>query len=393
MKAVFFHDAPLYYSDDNMVYSVGFKYDIWKRYLKHFENLVISTRYKQINKEEELIQKLLISSGPNVIFNPITKYSTNYKAITDYRGILEQINESLRITDCAIIRLPSIIGTLAFPQAKKLNKPTIIELVACPWDALWNYGGIKGKITAPILSMMTKQIAKKADYILYVTSKFLQKRYPTNGKYIACSDVAIKNYDEDVLNRRISKILNKDKKNIIIGTAAAIDVRYKGQQHIIRAIANMKKRGINVEYHIAGPGNKRFLQNITYKYGVAGNVKFYGAIPHHEMFAWLDDIDLYIQPSKQEGLPRSVIEAMSRGCPILVSNTGGMPELVDKECIFPNFKAKTMSDIIEKSIKKDWLIDKASKNFNESKKYLSSELDIKRNDFFEEFTNSVKSQK
>jgi hypothetical protein len=52
-----------------------------------------------------------------------------------------------------------------------------------------------------------------------------------------------------------------------------------------------------------------------------------------------------------------------------------------------------MSDIIEKSIKKDWLIDKASKNFNESKKYLSSELDIKRNDFFEEFTNSVKSQK
>jgi glycosyltransferase involved in cell wall biosynthesis len=289
--------------------------------------------------------------------------------------------------------LPSIIGTLAFPQAKKLNKPTIIELVACPWDALWNYGGIKGKITAPILSMMTKQIAKKADYILYVTSKFLQKRYPTNGKYIACSDVAIKNYDEDVLNRRISKILNKDKKNIIIGTAAAIDVRYKGQQHIIRAIANMKKRGINVEYHIAGPGNKRFLQNITYKYGVAGNVKFYGAIPHHEMFAWLDDIDLYIQPSKQEGLPRSVIEAMSRGCPILVSNTGGMPELVDKECIFPNFKAKTMSDIIEKSIKKDWLIDKASKNFNESKKYLSSELDIKRNDFFEEFTNSVKSQK
>ena len=42
-----------------------------------------------------------------------------------------------------------------------------------------------------------------------------------------------------------------------------------------------------------------------------------GGVPHNKIFQLLDDIDLYIQPSLQEGLPRSVVEAMSRACPII----------------------------------------------------------------------------
>ena len=49
-----------------------------------------------------------------------------------------------------------------------------------------------------------------------------------------------------------------------------------------------------------------------------------------KVFEWLDTIDLYVQPSLTEGMPRAAIEAMSRGCPVVVSDVGGLKNLVDK---------------------------------------------------------------
>ena len=42
-----------------------------------------------------------------------------------------------------------------------------------------------------------------------------------------------------------------------------------------------------------------------------------------------DNIDVFIMPSLQEGLPRSMVEAMSRGCNVIGSRVGGIPELLD----------------------------------------------------------------
>jgi glycosyltransferase involved in cell wall biosynthesis len=54
------------------------------------------------------------------------------------------------------------------------------------------------------------------------------------------------------------------------------------------------------------------------------------------VFDWLDAIDIYVQPSRQEGLPRALIEAMSRGLPAFGARTGGIPELIDEKFLFSN---------------------------------------------------------
>jgi glycosyltransferase involved in cell wall biosynthesis len=43
----------------------------------------------------------------------------------------------------------------------------------------------------------------------------------------------------------------------------------------------------------------------------------------------MDELDLYVIPSLGEGLPRALVEAMSRGLPAIGSRRGGIPELVD----------------------------------------------------------------
>lgn len=73
---------------------------------------------------------------------------------------------------------------------------------------------------------------------------------------------------------------------------------------------------------------------------VADQIKIIGQMPHDKVFTWLDSIDIYAQPSRQEGLPRAMIEAMSRGIPCIGAKTAGIPELIDNKYIFTNSKTE-----------------------------------------------------
>jgi glycosyltransferase involved in cell wall biosynthesis len=127
----------------------------------------------------------------------------------------------------------------------------------------WNHSW-KGKLVAPFMWYATKKAVKNAPYVLYVTNEFLQHRYPSTGRTIGCSDVALPTLDESVLDARLHKIKQMTKnKPIVLGTTAAVDVRYKGQEYVIQAIAELNKQGYNFEYRLVGGGDKARLQSIA----------------------------------------------------------------------------------------------------------------------------------
>lgn len=141
----------------------------------------------------------------------------------------------------------------------------------------------------------------------------------------------------------------------------------------------------NIEYQLIGVGDKTYLQNIANKYKVLDCVKILGGKPHDEVFEWLDSIDIYIQPSFQEGLCRALVEAMSRACPIICSNVGGNKELANKELLFKkgnvNDIVKTINKIIDKNLQRQEVV----RSFEKAKEYKKEILDKKRNDFYLEF--------
>ena len=155
----------------------------------------------------------------------------------------------------------------------------------------------------------------------------------------------------------------------------------------------LRKRGIdNYEYWIIGGGDKSYLEKFVKKYKLEDNVKFLGPLPHDEIFSRLEKVDIYIQPSKQEGLPRSLLEAMSTGCLSIGANTGGIPELLDKEYIV---RRGNVNDIVEKieSITNEQQTEQAKVNFEKSKEYEKIILEEKRNKFYDEFINSTNEMK
>jgi glycosyltransferase involved in cell wall biosynthesis len=396
MKLLFVHGAEKLKEDEvgDFYTSGSYNQEVWDRYLSIFENLTVIFR-KDANIYEPLdaISKFQFFDKDKINFIEIADLNYSYSTFFSYKKRMDNnhiLEKAVKDNDYLIARLPSSAGNLAVKYAVKHNKPYMVELVGCPWDAYWNHS-VKGKVAAPYMWGITKRIVKKAPNVFYVTNEFLQRRYPSKGKTIGCSDVALPSFDESLLEKRILKIQQIDiNKPIILGTTAVVNMRYKGQLYVIEAISRLISEGYNFEYYLTGAGDNTFLKSVAEKYGVSNKVKFLGSLPHEKVFEYLDTIDIYVQPSDTEGLPRALVEAMSRGCPSIGSNVGGIPELLNRKLLFRKGSVTEICNLLKTIREKTILLNEAKRSFKKAKEYNKELLDIKRLDFYNTFAEGVK---
>lgn len=80
---------------------------------------------------------------------------------------------------------------------------------------------------------------------------------------------------------------------------------------------------------IVGDGPQRVeLEALTGELGITAHTKFAGAVAHADVPSWLNRLDIYVAPSREESFGVAVIEASACGLPVVVSNAGGLPEVV-----------------------------------------------------------------
>ncbi len=113
-------------------------------------------------------------------------------------------------------------------------------------------------------------------------------------------------------------------------TQVAWMVKEKGVDKMLRAAAMLlhKHSGIHFLFVGEGPCLKAY-QDLAAELGISGSVTFTGLLTNPTAMGVYDASDIYCQPSVwQEACPLSVLEAMSAKLPVIASNTGGLPELV-----------------------------------------------------------------
>ncbi len=290
------------------------------------------------------------------------------------------INEA----DVVVIKTPSMTtGKWAYKYARQMHKKCILEVIACAWDSFWNHS-IKGKLMAPYNFWNARKMIGSAENVIYVTDKFLQRRYPTRGRSIGCSNVVLGPADETILIDRQERIKAFNPKGRInIGTAGAVYVKFKGQQYVIEAMAQLVSEGYDYHYYLAGGGDNRRLKAIAEKYLLTDRVHFLGMVPRDKMTDFYRSLDIYIHPSLAEGLPRVLIEAERQALPACGANASGTPELLNEEFVF---KKKSPSDIcrILKKFSKDVMLEQSKENFERSKLYSTEVLDNRRKEFYSE---------
>lgn len=381
MKLIFFHDHIVTYNG-NYLYSNGsINSKVIERYSSLFEEFTLASRVNNNRSINNLTFLLEIGKLKHLPIPSLSSLNYNNFAIAS-----KKIETAVLENDFVIARLPSFIGYLGIHYAKKHNKKFSIEMAGCPFDSLWNYGGIKGKLIAPVMFFLTKYYVFNAKNLLYVTSFFLQKRYPSKTKNVLnCSNVEIE-VDYSIIKRRELKI-KEEKSTIVLGMIGSLSSKYKGFDIALKALKVLEDLyPKQYKLEIVGGGDSIKIKKLIKKLKLVDNVQLIGPLPHpHGIFNWLDSIDIYLHPSIVEGLPRSMIEAMSRGCPSIGTNVGGIPELISKDNLIPKKDYNKLASIIHSFRDKSLLTNNSNQCFETSKKYDKKILDKKRNDFYNQW--------
>lgn len=99
---------------------------------------------------------------------------------------------------------------------------------------------------------------------------------------------------------------------------------------LLEAVARLRRDEPGVGLVLVGDGEQRTaLRDQAERLGIAGAVRFVGAVPRSEMARRLADADLFCLPSLYEGLPLAILEAMAAGLPVVATAVAGIPEAVE----------------------------------------------------------------
>lgn len=102
----------------------------------------------------------------------------------------------------------------------------------------------------------------------------------------------------------------------------------KGYDILLKAWAAKKIGSLGGFLVFAGEGRERQnLLNLAEDLGIAGEICFLGHIS--EVAKLLQSLDGYVMPSRNEGFPLSILEALASGLPVVASRVGGIPEIFD----------------------------------------------------------------
>jgi glycosyltransferase involved in cell wall biosynthesis len=352
MLVVVTTDAHFYRTPDGRTWiPASFPYRFWRRYLSAFDGVRVVARAREVVEPPPQSQRV---DGPNVYFTPVPDYLGPWQYLRNRAAVRRIVQGSLGAHDAVIMRVGSQLANCLYPALKASQRPYGVEVIGDPWDVF--APGVVRHVFRPFLRRhFTRQLriqCARACGAAYVTERSLQQRYPiVQGAYKTtyssvdlpknvAKTVSVGVSDVELPRQRLFSLPRRYEQSdgvfrlVMVGSLAQL---YKGVDVAINAVDVCVKGGWNILLTVVGDGKYRaFLQQLATKLGLSQRIIFRGQLPQgSEVNAVLDQNDLFIMPSRTEGLPRAMIEAMARGLPCIASRVGGIPELLPDEDMFP----------------------------------------------------------
>lgn len=355
-------------------------YRHWTRYLSVFDEINVIACVRQVDRPSE---SSLRSDGANVQFTAAPHYQGALGYARQVLAVRKRVREAIRGDDAVMINAPGQIGScLMQVLSPRYSHPYGIQVLGDPYEVLAP-GVVKHPLRPFLRWWLTRRLcyqAKHASAALYVTRAALQKRYPCPAAEFGVSDVDLESSAFRAPLRRAPESSNCQL--ISVGTMSQM---YKGFDVLIEAISLLAKDIPQIHLTLVGDGKFRpQLETLAKRLGVSNRVKFRGQLSAgEEVRRALDAASLFVLPSRTEGLPRALIEAMARGLPCIATNVGGIPELLaNNDLVQPGCVeglAATLRRVIQSPARRR---EMARRNYSTALKYHAGRLTEKRQAFY-----------
>lgn len=181
------------------------------------------------------------------------------------------------------------------------------------------------RVTNPFKRSLIRDLAyRRADCISVLSTSIssnVLRRYPNTRTEIIPSAHA----DFARTHVRNDAFVAPYRGKTVIGHVGALVRPHKGQHNIIDVARRWHDRRPNVQFVLVGSGKdemefRELADGLT-------NVEFAGQVTNVDDY--LDLFDLFVFPSLMEGLGSTLLDAMCFGLPIVASNVGGIPDIID----------------------------------------------------------------
>ena len=120
----------------------------------------------------------------------------------------------------------------------------------------------------------------------------------------------------------------------------------KGVIELLNGFAEISKNHPTLKLLYAGPGNLRNeISSQAEKLSISNQVVLLGGVNHNQLPELISQARILALPSYNEGVPNVILEAMACGTPVLASNVGGIPEVVNEHICGKIIAARSDSDV------------------------------------------------
>lgn len=379
MQVIVSCEFRFYQTADGQVWTPNaFDYGFWQRYLKIFSAVKILARVSAARQAEPGWQRV---TGEGVSLLPMPYYLGLAGLLRTLPATLTCLHRHLSEPGALIFRVPSQMAMLA--RLAKPSRPYALEVVGDPADvfAAGVTHPLLGALLGPFSAWQLRRMVKKAMAVSYVTRDYLQSRYPAgrDTKQVACSSIEL---DESWLAASPKAFPGPARRLLFIGSFSQL---YKGQDILIQAMAKLKERGVPLHLTMIGGGMLLDeMKTLCTRLGLEQHIDFTGEMAHQDILHHLQRADIFIMPSRTEGLPRALLEAMATGLPAIGTRVGGIPELLSAPYLVDAEDVDALCAAIAKLSQDPVALSEASaRNMAVAREFAKDRLAAIRRDFYQ----------
>ena len=355
----------------------AFPYDFWTRYLDVFSEVNIVARVAEVSEPKSDWKRV---DGKKVGFVDLPSYIGPWGFLKTVPQLIRSLRKRKAVKRKVIYRVPSILAEFYNIFAIPKLQPYAVEVVGDPADVF--AVGANKSLLRPFFKWlfvkMLKQNCQGAVSLSYVTEYSLQQRYPPNALSFHTHYSSIQ-LQQDDYKQRDNYVLSNPIKIVCIGN---LTQPYKGCDFMLETLAMLKQQ--QIECHVSWVGGGYLLedmQHLAKRLNVENQINFVGNLASRELIReQIDQADMFILTSRQEGLPRVLIESMARSLVCIATNVGGVKELISKDFIIERDNIEQLVNVIDRvrQLSEIELLNTATTNFNKALEYENSALRSRR---------------
>jgi glycosyltransferase involved in cell wall biosynthesis len=240
-------------------------------------------------------------------------------------------------------------GFAAVKIGKALSVPVVVMSIGSDINRIGDF----------VTAMHTRSVLREADFLVTV-SEDLRRKAVTMGASEETSRAILNGCDLSVFHPgdrlEARRKLGLDLAAEVIVYIGRMD-RKKGLRELVEAAVLLRSRRANLHTYLIGEGTDRTLiESVIQANNAASYIHALPACAFDEVALWMAASNLVTLPSYMEGCPNVVIEALSCGRPVVATNVGGIPEILNDECgrLVPPRDAGALAQALASVLDKNW---------------------------------------